>query len=102
MYKRQALGKATCRGSRQNSRSTSSSCRTASAKASCTARTAIRLRLLLISCKAVSYTHLLPVREELGRFKYVPEEECPARYQALLAELDKQIRALTEGGNEDA
>ena len=44
----------------------------------------------------------LPVREELGRFKYVPEEECPARYQALLAELDKQIRALTEGGNEDA
>ena len=54
--------------------------------------------------KDASFSKLasLPVREELGRFKYVPEEECPARYQALLAELDKQIRALTEGGNEDA
>ena len=54
--------------------------------------------------KDASFSKLasLPVREELGRFKYVPEEECPARYQALLAELDKQIRALTERGNEDA
>ncbi|MFR5933326.1 MAG: V-type ATP synthase subunit A [Oscillospiraceae bacterium] len=54
--------------------------------------------------KDASFSKLasLPVREDLGRFKYVPEEECPARYQALLAELDKQIRALTEGGNEDA
>ena len=54
--------------------------------------------------KDASFSKLasLPVREELGRFKYVPEKECPARYQALLAELDKQIRALTEGGNEDA
>ena len=54
--------------------------------------------------KDASFSKLasLPVREELGRFKYVPEEECPARYQAVLAELDKQIRALTEGGNEDA
>ena len=54
--------------------------------------------------KDASFSKLacLPVREVLGRFKYVPEEECPARYQALLAELDKQIRALTEGGNEDA
>ncbi len=76
------------------------------------AKQAMMLRLILAYYeksldaleKDASFSKLasLPVREELGRFKYVPEEECPARYQALLAELDKQIRALTEGGNEDA
>ena len=76
------------------------------------AKQAMMLRLILAYYeksldaleKDASFSKLasLPVREELGRFKYVPEEECPARYQAVLAELDKQIRALTEGGNEDA
>ncbi len=76
------------------------------------AKQAMMLRLILAYYeksldaleKDASFSKLasLPVREEMGRFKYVPEEECPARYQAVLAELDKQIRALTEGGNEDA
>ena len=44
----------------------------------------------------------LPVREDIGRYKYVPEEECPARFQELMERLDKEVRALTEGGREDA
>ncbi|MDR0840113.1 MAG: V-type ATP synthase subunit A [Christensenellaceae bacterium] len=44
----------------------------------------------------------LPVREDIGRYKYVPEAECEAQYKALLARLGKDISALTEGGNEDA
>ena len=44
----------------------------------------------------------LPVREAIGRFKYVAEAECEARYAAALDELNEEVRALTEGGNEDA
>ena len=54
--------------------------------------------------KDASFSKLtsLPVREEIGRFKYVPEEECESRFQALMDELDNEIRGLTEGGDEDA
>ena len=44
----------------------------------------------------------LPVREAIGRFKYVPEDECKARYDEIMAEMNAEMRALTEGGNEDA
>ena len=42
----------------------------------------------------------LPVREEIGRFKYVDEDECKARYEEIMAALDAQIRELTHGGEE--
>ncbi len=44
----------------------------------------------------------LPVREAIGRFKYVPEHECNARYTDIMRSLDEQMRALYEGGNENA
>ena len=44
----------------------------------------------------------LPVREAIGRFKYVPENECEARYEEIMAQLTKEIRALTDGGSQDA
>ena len=51
-----------------------------------------------------SYAKLiaLPVREEIGRFKYIPQEEIEARYEEISTELVEQIRALTEGGVENA
>ena len=42
----------------------------------------------------------LPIREEIGRFKYVDEDECKARYEEIMAALDAQIRELTHGGEE--
>ena len=44
----------------------------------------------------------LPVREAIGRLKYVPESETKARYDEIMAELNFEIRSLTDGGNEDA
>ena len=44
----------------------------------------------------------LPVREAIGRLKYVPESETKARYEEIMAELNSEIRSLTDGGNEDA
>ena len=44
----------------------------------------------------------LPAREAIGRFKYVPEAECELRYEETMDALNAEIRALTEGGNEDA
>ena len=44
----------------------------------------------------------LPVREAIGRLKYVPENETKARYDEIMAELNSEIRSLTDGGNEDA
>ena len=44
----------------------------------------------------------LPVREAIGRFKYVPEKECEARYQQIMTELAAELNALTEGGMQDA
>ena len=44
----------------------------------------------------------MPVREKIGRLKYVPEEDVQAQYDLILSELDRQIRALTEGGEQHA
>ena len=44
----------------------------------------------------------LPVREKIGRLKYVPEAEAQAQYDAIVRELNEQIRELTEGGELDA
>jgi len=44
----------------------------------------------------------MPVREKIGRLKYVPEEDVQAQYDLILSELDHQIRALTEGGEQHA
>ncbi len=40
----------------------------------------------------------LPVREKIGRLKYVPEEDVQAQYDAIMKDMNDQIRALTEGG----
>jgi V/A-type H+-transporting ATPase subunit A len=44
----------------------------------------------------------LPVREAIGRFKYVPEDACKARFEEIMAQIESETRSLTEGGNEDA
>jgi len=44
----------------------------------------------------------MPVREKIGRLKYVPEEEMQAHYDLIMKELGDQIRALTEGGEQHA
>jgi len=44
----------------------------------------------------------LPIREKIGRLKYVPEDEVQAQYDNILLELNNQIRALTEGGEQHA
>ena len=44
----------------------------------------------------------LPVREKIGRLKYVPENEVQAQFDAIMVELSDQIRALTEGGEQHA
>ena len=44
----------------------------------------------------------LPVREKIGRLKYVPEDEVQAQYDALMTDMNDQIRALTEGGEQHA
>ena len=44
----------------------------------------------------------MPVREKIGRLKYVPEDDVQAQYDLILSELDHQIRALTEGGEHHA
>jgi V/A-type H+-transporting ATPase subunit A len=44
----------------------------------------------------------MPVREKIGRLKYVPEEDVQAQYDAIMQDLNDQIRALTEGGEQHA
>ena len=44
----------------------------------------------------------LPVREKIGRLKYVPEDEVQAQYDTLMKDMSDQIRALTEGGEQHA
>ncbi len=44
----------------------------------------------------------LPVRERIGRFKYVPEDDAQAEYDEIQRMLGEQIRDLTEGGKHDA
>ena len=40
----------------------------------------------------------LPVREDIGRFKYTEEDKCTERYEEITAKLNAEIRELTEGG----
>lgn len=44
----------------------------------------------------------LPVRERIGRLKYVPETEVQAAYDQILSDMQQQIGALIEGGQQDA
>ncbi|MDL2258397.1 V-type ATP synthase subunit A [Eubacteriales bacterium OttesenSCG-928-K08] len=44
----------------------------------------------------------LPVREDIGRFKYTPQEQMLERYEEISALLKAQVRELTEGGVENA
>ena len=39
----------------------------------------------------------LPVREQIGRMKYVPEHEIEAHCEEINRQMNEQIRALTEG-----
>ena len=38
----------------------------------------------------------IPAHERIGRIKYVPEEQVEAEYEAIVAELDKELTELTE------
>ncbi len=40
----------------------------------------------------------LPVRERIGRLKYIPENEAEAEFNAIMKDMTEQITALTEGG----
>ena len=40
----------------------------------------------------------LPVREDIGRFKYTEEAKCAERYEEILSKLNSELRELTEGG----
>ena len=44
----------------------------------------------------------LPVREKIGRFKYVPEADIQTEYDEIMRQLNEQTRELTEGGKHDA
>ena len=44
----------------------------------------------------------LPVRERIGRLKCVPEHAVQAEYDSILADMNAQIGALIEGGQQDA
>ena len=44
----------------------------------------------------------LPVRERIGRLKYVPEDGVQAEYDGILADMTAEIGALTEGGEQNA
>ena len=45
---------------------------------------------------------ILSLREKIGRLKYVPEDEVQVQFDAIMQELNDQIRALTEGGEQHA
>jgi V/A-type H+-transporting ATPase subunit A len=44
----------------------------------------------------------MPVREEIGRMKYIPEKERVEKFGAIAKNLDAAFAALTEGGELDA
>jgi len=44
----------------------------------------------------------MPVREKIGRLKYVPEDQVQAQFDAIMQDLNDQVRALTEGGEQHA
>ena len=50
--------------------------------------------------KDASFRELLalPVRERIGRLKYVPETDAEEEYNAIMKDMNEQITALTEGG----
>ncbi|MDO4543888.1 MAG: V-type ATP synthase subunit A [Clostridia bacterium] len=41
----------------------------------------------------------LPVRERIGRLKYVPEDEVLAQFDEIVEQMNSEINALTEGGH---
>ena len=41
---------------------------------------------------------MLPVREKIGRFKYIPENQVDEKYNEIKAEISKEIKELTERG----
>ncbi len=41
---------------------------------------------------------MLPVREKIGRFKYIPESQVDEKYNEIKAEISKEIKELTERG----
>lgn len=40
----------------------------------------------------------LPVREKIGRFKYVPENETDEKYKQIKAEIGEELKKLSERG----
>ena len=44
----------------------------------------------------------LPVREAIGRMKYIPEKEFEKRYNEINEQMTEEIHALSEGGVKDA
>jgi V/A-type H+-transporting ATPase subunit A len=44
----------------------------------------------------------MPVREEIGRMKYIPEKEREEKFGAIAKNLDAAFAALTEGGELNA
>ena len=43
----------------------------------------------------------LPVREKIGRFKYVPEEQGKAEQQRILQALNREIESALPGEEEN-
>ena len=50
---------------------------------------------------AFSEVSSLPVREHIGRFRYVEESAVDETYERLMTELDAEIRALTHREDEE-
>lgn len=44
----------------------------------------------------------MPVREQIGRMKYIPESERVEKFPAIAKEMDAEFAALTEGGDLNA
>ena len=41
---------------------------------------------------------MLPVREKIGRFKYIPENETEEKYNEIKTEITTEIKELVERG----
>ena len=44
----------------------------------------------------------MPVREQIGRMKYTPEDECSVKFAAVKKDMDAEFTALTEGSDLNA
>ena len=44
----------------------------------------------------------MPVREQIGRMKYTPENECNTKFAAIKKDMDAEFAALTEGSDLNA